>query len=266
MKRRRERGQGLGSVAEERQGFPLPAPSRESSRASPRNDVVNRFGISFCAAAAALALLAACPDARANPFGYHEHDGFYLRLSAGLGTLHVARSTDQASVTDGIAFTGSSSTVGGASIFTELSVGGTPFKHIVIAGTLLGDNLPAAEVEVASGSRFDLGSALTFAMLAPTVDVFPNTSGGFHAGGGVGWAIATASISDPIFDTIGGGGLGATLHVGYDFWVGDDWSFGAMARGVVARIQGEQQSTAGTTGHEHDTVTTLSIALSFLYH
>lgn len=265
MKRRREPGRGLGIDAEERQGLPLLGASDPFPRASRQNDVVNRFGITSCAAASALALLVACPDARANPFGYHEHDGFYLRMSAGLGTLHVARSTDQAGASDGIAFTGSTSTVGGASIFTELSVGGTPFRHIVIAGTFLGDNLPAAEVELASGSRFDLGSALTFAMLAPTIDVFPNTSGGFHAGGGVGWAVATASISDPIFDTIGGGGLGATLHVGYDFWIGDDWSFGAMARGVVARIQGEQ-STAGTTGHEHDTVSTLSIALSFLYH
>jgi hypothetical protein len=203
--------------------------------------------------------------ARATPFGYHEHDGFYLRFAGGVGSLDVTRSTDQAGTSNGIAFTGDTSTVGGASIFTELSIGGTLFRRVVVAGTLLGDNLPGAEVELASGSRFNLSSGLTFAMLAATVDIFPDPNKGFHIGGGIGWAVATANISDPIFTTIGGGGPGATVQFGYDLWVADDWSVGLVARGIVAQIQGEQTTTDGV-GREHDTVTSASLAFSVLYH
>jgi hypothetical protein len=72
-------------------------------------------------------------------------------------------------------------------------------------------------------------------------------------------------VSDPIFTTIGGGGPGATVEFGYDLWVADDWSVGAVARGLVAQIQGEQDTTVGV-GREHDTVTAASLAISVLYH
>jgi len=203
--------------------------------------------------------------ARATPFGYHEHDGFYLRMAGGIGSIDVTRSTDQAGIENGIAYTGDTSTFGGTSIFTELSIGATPFRRVVLAGTFLGDNLPTAELELASGSRFSLASTFTFAMLAASVDIFPDPNRGFHVGGGIGWAAATAHVSDPIFTTIGGGGPGVTVEFGYDAWVGDDWSIGAIARGVVADIRGQQSATAGV-GHEHDAVTSASLAFSLLYH
>jgi len=217
-------------------------------------------------ALASVALFAMSPCARANPFGYREHDGFYLRVSGGAGSLSVKRSTERTDAQGSFAYSGDSSSVSGASIFAELSIGGTPFRHLVVAGTLLGTNLPAAGLELASGSRFNLGSPLWFAFLGPTVDVFPNGSGGFHVGAGVGWAVATAGVDqDRLFDTIGGGGIGATLSIGYDAWVGDDWSLGLIGRGVVARIRGQEQSST-TVGTESDTVSSASIAVTALFH
>jgi hypothetical protein len=204
-------------------------------------------------------------EARANPFGYREHDGFYLRLSGGAGALAVDRSTESEGPQNSLVY-GDSSSVGGTSIFAELSIGGTPFRRVVVAGTLLGNNLPAAGLELASGSRLSLGSPLWFAFLGPTVDIFPVVSGGFHIGAGAGWAVATAGVQqDRLFDTFGGGGIGATLSGGYDAWVSDDWSVGVIVRAVLARIRGEQQSST-VVGREYDTVSSLSIAATALFH
>jgi hypothetical protein len=215
---------------------------------------------------AAISVLADPRTACANPFGYHEHNGFYLRMSGGVGALTVARSTERDGSQGSLAYAGDSSTVGGTSIFAELSVGGTPFRRVVVAGTLLGNNLPAAGLELASGSRLDLGSPLWFAFVGPTVDIFPVPSAGFHVGAGAGWTVATAGVAqDRVFDTIGGGGAGVTLSLGYDFWVGDDWSLGVIGRGVIARIRGEEQST-NAVAREYDTVSSLSIAATALFH
>lgn len=213
---------------------------------------------------AVVAIVAIAPNASANPFGYQEHDGFYLRFSGGIASLDVHRETQSAG-SGSVAFAGAGSRLVGPSLFTELSVGGTPARHFVIAGTLLGNGLPATELKVASGSRLDLGTPLVFAMLGPSVDYFPMVHGGFHAGGGVGVATSTAGVKDPIFSTIGGLGYGGTLALGYDFWTGDDWSIGFVARGVVARVEGEQLSSKNVA-REEDVISSASLALSFLYH
>jgi hypothetical protein len=212
-----------------------------------------------------IALVSMPAIASANPFGYHEHDGFYLRFSGGLASLDIRRETQAGGASGSVAFAGDGSRLVGPSLFTELSIGGTPARHFVIAGTLLGNGLPATELKVASGSRIDLGTPLVFAMLGPSVDFFPLVYGGFHAGGGIGIATSTAGVKDPKFSTIGGLGYGGTLALGYDFWTGDDWSVGFVARGIVARIEGEQLSSQNVA-REQDVVSSASLALSFLYH
>lgn len=216
------------------------------------------------AVAAFVASVAFGASGHANPFGYHEHDGFYLRVTAGLASLDIRRET-QGGSSESVAFAGDGSRIVGPSVFNELSVGGTPLRHVVFAGTLLGTGLPATELKVASGSRIDLGTPLVFAMLGPSIDVFPDAYGGFHAGGGIGIATSTAGVKDPIFSTIGGLGVGMTLSLGYDFWTSDDWSVGFAARGIVARIEGEQQSSQAVA-REQDIVTSASLAVSLLYH
>lgn len=214
----------------------------------------------------ALSITAYAGSVHANPFGYREHDGFYLRMSGGAASLAVDRSTEREGAQTSSAYAGDSSSIAGTSIFAELSIGATPFRNVVIAGTILGNNLPAAWLELASGSRLVLGSPLWFAFLGPTVDLYPAPSGGFHVGGGAGWAVATAGVQqDRLFDTVGGGGVGATLSTGYDAWISDDWSVGFIARAVVARIRGEETS-AVAVGREYDTVSSFSFAATALFH
>ena len=53
-------------------------------------------------------------------------------------------------------------------------------------------------------------------------------------------AVAIADAPDEsVFDRIGGGGGALSVHLGYDFWIADQWSLGAMLRwlrGVFAAL------------------------------
>jgi hypothetical protein len=209
--------------------------------------------------------------AGANPFGYHEHDGFYLRFGGGLSLIGVDRETDRSGSQGSLAFEGSSE-VGGVALNAEVSVGGTPLRKLVIAGTALLVTLPAADLKLGSGARLNLDSSLNFFLLAPTADVYLDPNRGFHFGGGLGFAVLHATVAaDPSgaapnqFSTFGGIGVGVTMHAGYDFWVGDDWCLGGQVRGVLARVNGDQ-STANVSVSERDSVAAISLVFTALYH
>lgn len=213
----------------------------------------------------ALALLACGREAVANAFGYREHDGFYLRLGLGGAVLTMDRQTRRTGTAPAPAYEGDTSAITGALAFGEVSVGGTPARGLVVAGTWLGHSLPGATLELADGTGLELGGALSFTFVGPTADLFPDPRGGFHFGGGLGFAVAqAASPADP-FGRLGGTGGAGTLSTGYGFWVADQWSLGASARFTVARLSGER-SAEGVSVTERDTVAVLGLALSALYH
>jgi hypothetical protein len=213
-----------------------------------------------------LVLLSVSERASAAPPGEHTHDGFYLRFAGGpVVLMNIARNTEHEGERATLAYSGDSSRVSGEGLFGEVSAGGTPFAHVVLAGTLTGWLIPAPVLVVGGGPRFDLVGPFVFGMLAPTVDVFPNPYGGLHFGGGAGIATATVRIDDPSVRTLGGTGSGFTVHVGYDFWTSDEWSVGLFARGTFA-VVGSQQAQNGISGREHDTLTFVTVAATVLYH
>jgi hypothetical protein len=200
-----------------------------------------------------------------NPFGWHEHDGFYLRLGSGPSSVNLNRSTEHSGSGGTVSYQGDESTVEGLAVGSEVSIGATPFESVVIAGSWLVHLLPSAALDLADGSSVELDSSLGFVWIGPTVDIFPKPAGGFHLGGGVGFAAVTATVPDVLFDSIGGSGAGVTAAVGYDLWVDDDWSLGVLGRGTLALLGSEQQE-GGVTGSERDTITVFGITLSALYH
>jgi hypothetical protein len=217
------------------------------------------------AALAFAGVLGLVGSARANPFGYHEHDGFYLRFGGGISSMTLHRATEREGEKGSIAFEGDSSNIGGASAIAEVSIGATPLKKLVIAGSAIGVSLPSAQLRLGTGARLNLDSSLNFALFAPTADVFPDPGGGFHFGGGMGLAWMSASLPDDQFSSIGGLGVGVTLHIGYDLWVGDDWSVGAAGRALFARVNGTQSSST-TTGEERDSLACFALTITALYH
>jgi hypothetical protein len=188
-----------------------------------------------------------------------------LRLALGGGVMSMNRDTDEKGISG-------SSSIGGGSFATELSIGGTPGDGFVIAGTLLGQTIPKPVLKSDQARDVDLPNALTFSVLGVSMDWFPNPTGGFHVGATLGFAVAAAPRpKTDVFDTLGGGGGALAISTGYDFWIADQWSLGALLRLTGARLSGDQKATDPATqteveATETDTITAFAIYLTALHH
>jgi hypothetical protein len=149
------------------------------------------------------------------------HDGFQFRGAVGFGYLSDTGS-NQASLH-------------GWAPALEVYLGGTPVRGLAIGGFLNGASAigPSATF---NGTTVNFGTTdLTLVTLGPYIDYYPNPRKGFHILGTLGFARLTASYNDGGFAasdsatgfTVGGG-------IGYDWWVGRDWSIGILGRFTFA--------------------------------
>ena len=202
--------------------------------------------------------------------GAETHDGFYLRFSLGGGPLSMQRDGEvSAEGSGGLVFSGESS-INGAAGHGELSIGGTPGGGLAIAGTLLTYGIQEPVLEFDAGGETDLGGPLNVIVLGASVDWFPNPNGGFHFGGLLGLVAAAAETpAGSAFENIGGGGGALSVQVGYDWWIGDEWSLGAQGRLTGASIRGEATENVGgvdVTAEETEPISTFTIAITVLHH
>jgi hypothetical protein len=190
--------------------------------------------------------------------GYHVHDGFYLRLGAGVGGGAASVSTNRNSSPN--------FELGGAGLAGNLWVGGTPWSGVAIGGLLSFQGMGDGDVRV-EGDGSGEGMNGSMALLGLFIDAFPDPLRGLHFGGAVGLAgIGGRSESHALEDDHGvadleAGGLGASAWVGYMGFVGPQWSLGGML-----------QLTGAATAQEQDGVTrrasggALSLSFTALYH
>lgn len=184
--------------------------------------------------------------------GARTHDGLHLRLALGFGGV-----TD--SMTGTYATLEYDAKAGGGSVAFHLALGGQIAEGLTLGGYILSESVTSPEAEFEGtpiATTIDVG---TLAMLGVFLDWYPNPHGGFHFGGGLGGAGIrttdnTGKRSDP--DEQPGGG-GFTLLIGYDWWVGDEWSLGVLGRVTGAGLRG------GDVDHD---VGALSVLFSALYH
>lgn len=148
--------------------------------------------------------------------GVRVHDGFYLRLALGPSLLN---STWKGGTQD--------ATVTGVGAGLEVSFGGTPLPGLVVGGGSFSSFVGSPTISY-GGQSADAGSA-SLTLFAPFIDWYPNETQGFHVQGAAGLAYAS-------YDSKGGGksvsgtGLGFMAGAGYEIWVADQWSLGAMFR------------------------------------
>jgi hypothetical protein len=150
------------------------------------------------------------PASATRPPGYRVHDGFFLRLSDGIGVLQ-SWSTNQTS--DPKAFTAGFPSAkrayfGGSG---EISIGAS-----VIPGLALGGIFSAQVADDDDGTLLAMGAV---------VDVYPDPRRGLHGGGLIAYGYTDHGLKQ---------GLTYGAHVGYDAWVGGNWSLGAMLRVLYA--------------------------------
>jgi hypothetical protein len=159
---------------------------------------------------------------------------------------------------------GDSSIAGGGGAF-ELALGGTLRPGLVLAGTIVYQNVSDPSLHSNSGD-VPLDGQLHYDLLGATLAWFPQPNGGFHIGGTLGIARAWAKSPPPQFtEYFGGAGGAIALEAGYLWWVSEQWSLGLSARLSGARLHGEV-TQLGITGTEDDTVSAFMLAFSAAYH
>lgn len=159
--------------------------------------------------------------------GARRHDGFYLRLSLGGGTLGArGERYDQYGVRSDYDFRGNM-------LSGDVMVGGTPAAGLVLGGAYLGD-YAATQRDREQSADGDAG--MSFAIVGPFIDFFPDPTSGFHVGGMLGPA-ATFTHDDRYEERSAAVGFGGSVWVGYDFWISDNWSMGGMLRASGGRVE-----------------------------
>jgi hypothetical protein len=165
-----------------------------------------------------------------DPTAYR-HDGFYLRLGLGVGWMRGEVESLAGEVK-----------IRGVGPAFELALGGTVAPGLVIGGGIytVGTETVKWESDLVAAWNEDGESTIeggqgALGMLGVIIDFYPNPRGGFHVQGGLG--IGTLTLErDPDTDFPGenweGGGGGAMLGAGYEFFVGEQWSIGGVARVV----------------------------------
>lgn len=189
--------------------------------------------------------------------GYHVHDGFYLRLAAGIGGGHASISNDSGGPNFGM---------GGAGLALNLWIGGTPWRGIALGGMASGQVINDGNT-VVEGRETQLGSGGGLFMVGPFVDVFPDPLRGLHFGGSLALAALNAKGDSHVLrDTLAvrdysGAGLGASAWIGYGGWVGQEFSLGGLVQlsgfGTGQKEDGVDRKASGWT---------LSLSLTALYH
>jgi hypothetical protein len=199
-------------------------------------------------AAAAVSAEPDAPSRAVGGIGVRTHDGFYFR--AGLGVALFAGGS--------VAPPGSTTnvSVSGAGPSLELAIGGTPWRGLVIGGGIYGMTAPGPTYS-ASGASLSGGAAVV-SSIGPFADWYVDPEGGWHIQGVIGLAAIQAGKGTPTeiggssytfpSDDESGTGISLLAGVGYEWWVGDQVSLGAIARiqyvGGSVKGSGDTDSTS----------------------
>ncbi|MEY4548352.1 MAG: hypothetical protein RL685_4547 [Pseudomonadota bacterium] len=159
--------------------------------------------------------LATPPPSEPEGRTFHEHDGVYVRINAGLGTLlSASASADGFPDVDG----------SGLTLSYDLRVGYAPSPGFVLGGSILGATQLTGDWEI--GSAKVASGNLSYNVIGPFAEGFPDSHGNLNFGGTLGLAILSA---DTGADT-SAIGVGGAAWVGSGVWVAPDWSIGGLLR------------------------------------
>jgi len=203
------------------------------------------------------------PSGRASPSvdsTAHRHDGFYFQVASGIGAYNEAIGSD---ILDGH--------VRGVATAFDFAAGGTVFSGFVVGfgichTAMLASHFDADQdtsVEPAARSLDADDARLT--LLGPYVDYYVRPGDGLHIEGSIGFATLSGySYDSGNFgkDDVALGG-GFMVGLGYELWVGDQWSLGAITRLVTAVTYDEDPAGVGWL---HGVGTLPNVLFSATYH
>ena len=169
------------------------------------------------------------PPARMEEPGVRNHDGFFLRLGLNLGynTLTETREFNGQDLGD--------ASIRGVAGGFDLLLGGTPAPGLVIGGALIQAYSSDPTVEIndveseADGTLLLIGAAF-FA------NYYFDPKEGLHAQALIGYGALDFVNSEGQSGGNDPTGLILGAGVGYDFWIGDQWSVGPFGRVLYAKM------------------------------
>ena len=185
----------------------------------------------------AILVLTAATPAAAEP---RTHDGVYLRVGVGPGYPIATFAPDQ----------GAASGASGPGVNTELAAGITIRPRLVIGGGTFPMVSPSPSYDGADpGGQHVSGTG-------PFVAYWLDARGGLQLQAGVLFTAGYLDGSDTRASQVGFG-YGGMAGVGYDRFIADQWSVGALARVTAYRLYGVEDAIR---------IASPSLLVTFTYH
>jgi hypothetical protein len=158
-------------------------------------------------------------------YGYHQHDGFYMRLYAGLGYLNASET-----------YAGATDTYSGLGATFGAAFGGAIAPNLILYGEFLGTSVTNASWSSGGVTQTYSGLDLTLFGFGPGVAYYFEPVNLYLSGT---LTFTQVSFSDtatanPIADT--NLGVGLSFMVGKEWWVSRDWGIGIAGQFHIASM------------------------------
>jgi len=155
-------------------------------------------------------------------YGYHQHDGFYMRVYAGLGYFTASET-----------YSGATDTYSGLGATYGAAFGGAIAPNLILYGEVLGTTVTDATASYGGGAPDFSGLDLTLFGFGPGVAYYIEPVNLYLSGT---LTFTEISFSDtntaqPLDNT--NLGIGFSFMVGKEWWVSADWGVGVAAEFLV---------------------------------
>jgi hypothetical protein len=191
------------------------------------------------------------------------HDSFYLRMTMGAGYVGAHQTFEplaNVASSPGFPTIPLVQTELGITSWTtsfDIMAGGTPVPGLVVGGAFIFNAGPQPTVTVGDTSVTS-NSSFVFWLPAMFIDVYPNPNQGFHFG-------AIGGIAAVDWERTGTGsnasGVGGGAFLGYDAWVGTQWSLGGLIRAL-----GASATDTDSSGRAKVAAGSIALVATALYH
>lgn len=173
------------------------------------------------------------------------HDGFYLRLSLGPGYFWDSVETTPESGLD--------EKYRGSLLSLDILVGATVLPGLILGGGIwYSPGLRFRHQDITAETQLQDDYQLAFGQFGPFADYYLNPKEGLHLQAAINWAALSIDSTDIDAESSSAGvvdasGFAIRGGVGYDFWLSDRWSVGAL--GSLSYSFLDEKSGGVTTKH-----------------
>jgi hypothetical protein len=183
--------------------------------------------------------------------GFHEHDGFYLRLHTGAGYTRMSANS-----------TGNDIVISGGSLALSIAVGGAITDNLILFGTFTFAEITSPDIKINGMSFGTSNNSADSAGLGGGVAYYFEPSNVYLSGSLLAHQL---QISDSGGNAVAQTqwGVGFEGLVGKEWWVSDNWGLGIAAQFLFASMKDKPDATGLVMTGDTPTWTTETFSLLF---